>query len=48
MEVSGRFFEEVVDIDTGGVDGILQVDVESCGVGCDGGGELETCGGRLD
>lgn len=47
VEVRRRLFEEIVDVDAGGVDGMLQGDVESCGVGRDGGGELETYGGRV-
>ena len=47
VEVCRGFFEEIVDVDAGGVDGMLRVDAESCRVGCDGGGELESGGGRI-
>lgn len=37
----GEFVDETVDVDAGGLDGILQADVESCRIRRDAGGELK-------
>ena len=47
MGFGGEFFEKIAGVDARRVDGMLSVDVESCGDRRDGGGELESCGGRI-